>query len=284
MQLKTILNRVAKQPGFVFGPIKLVENGSRLKIEATLRARRSTRARCSSCFQRRPTYDHLFERLFEFVPLWNIAVWFRYTPRRVDCGRCGVVIEAMPWAMGKSAVTVQMAWFLASWAKVLSWTETARRFGTRWDVVFSAVRHAVERGKQHRSLDGIRAIGVDELSWKKGHKYLTVVYQLDEGCRRLLWIGRDRTAATFTTFFDWLGAERAGQLHFVVSDMWKAFLGTVARHAAQAVHVLDRFHIAKLCNEAIDAYDAMKPRGSALPATPSPSSILAGSCSSAARI
>jgi transposase len=252
MQLKTILNLVAKQPGFVFGPIKLCEARGSPRLEVRLRPRRKTKARCSGCFQRRPTYDHLVERLFEFVPLWNIAVWFLYRPRRVECGRCGIVIEAMPWAMGKSALTVQMTWFLASWAKVLSWTETARRFGTSWDTVFAAVRHAVEWGKEHRSLEGIRAIGVDELSWKKGHKYLTLVYQLDQGSRRLLWIGRDRTAATFATFFDWLGAERSQKLEFVVSDMWKAFVGTVARRASQAVHVLDRFHIAKLCNEAID--------------------------------
>jgi transposase len=61
-------------------------------------------------------------------------------------------------------------------------------------------------------------------SWKKGHKYLTLVYQLDAGCRRLLWIGRDRTAKTFGEFFDFLGPERSAKLEFVVSDMWKPFL------------------------------------------------------------
>jgi transposase len=236
----------------VFGPITLDELDKKLRIVVSLLARKGARGRCSGCLQRRPTYDHLPVRLFDFVPLWNIAGWFLYAPRRVNCHRCGVVVEAMPWALGKSPLTEQYAWSLASWAKVLSWSETARRFGTRWDTVFAAVRHAVEWGKRNRSLDGIRAIGVDELSWKKGHKYLTVVYQLDEGCRRLFWIGRDRTAATFGAFFDWLGAERTQNLQFVISDMWKAFLGTVARRASQAVHVLDRFHIAKLCNEAID--------------------------------
>jgi transposase len=60
----------------------------------------------------------------------------------------------------------------------------------------------VEWGKANRNLDGITAIGVDELSWKKGHKYLTLVYQLDTGCRRLLWIGRNRKSETFAAFFD----------------------------------------------------------------------------------
>jgi transposase len=126
------------------------------------------------------------------------------------------------------------AWFLANWAQALSWTETARRFRTSWHVVFDAVRHSVEWGKAHRDLDGITAIGVDELSWKKGHKYLTLVYQVDQHCRRLLWIGRDRTAKTFERFFEWLGKERTAALKFVVSDMWKAFLSTVAQRANAA--------------------------------------------------
>jgi transposase len=253
MQIKTILNHVAKQPGFVFGPVELVMAAGTIRaLRVQLRARVRSRGVCSGCCQKRPGYDHTEERCFEFVPLWNIPVQFLYTPRRVECPRCGVNVELMPWAAGKSPITVQYAWFLASWAKVLSWTETARRFRTSWAVVFSAVKHAVEWGKQHRSLDGITAIGVDELSWKKGHKYLTVVYQVDRNCRRLLWIGRDRTAVTFGKFFDWLGAERTAALEFVISDMWKAFLGTVAQRANAAVQVLDRFHVSKLCNKAID--------------------------------
>jgi transposase len=77
-----------------------------------------------------------------------------------------------------------------------------------WDTVFRCVEHAVRWGLAHRSLDGIVAIGVDELSWKKRHKYLTLVYQLDHGRRRLLHIARDRTAKSFHGFFDMLGDER----------------------------------------------------------------------------
>jgi transposase len=158
----------------------------------------------------------------------------------------------MPWATGKSPITTTYAWFLASWAKVLSWTETARRFRASWHVLFNTVHHAVEWGRAHQNLDGVRSIGVDELSWKKGHKYLTLVYQIDHGCRRLLWIGRDRTAATFECFFDWLGEPRSRAIEFIASDMWKAFLGTAAKRASAAVHVLDRFHVMKLFSDAVD--------------------------------
>lgn len=251
--VKTILNRIAKQPGFGFGKIQLVvaADGT-LTLLVHLHAHGRSRGVCSGCICQRPAYDRLRERWFEFVPLGNIPVRFIYAPRRGDCPSCGVVVEARPWAAGKSPITTAYAWFLPSWAKVLSWTETARRFGTTWYVVFHAVRHAVEWGKAHRHLDGITASGVDELSWKKGHKYLTLVYQIDRHCRRLLGIGRDRTAATFERFFDWLGQERTAALKFVVSDLGKAFLSTVPLRPNAAIEVLDRFHVTKLCNEAID--------------------------------
>jgi transposase len=253
MQLKSILNHVAKQPGFVFCTPRFVAvAGGVRRIDVGLRARRGSRAICSRCMQKRPCHDHLPERRFDFVPLWNIPVHFVYAPRRVDCRRCGVVVEAMPWACGKSPITTALAWFLASWAKSLSWIETARRFRTSWHVVFTAVRHAVEWGRAHQNLDGIGSIGVDELAWKKGHKYLTLVYQIDHGCKRLLWIGRDRTAATFGRFFDWLGDDRSKAITFIASDMWRAFISTVARRASAAVHVLDRFHVAKMFSKAVD--------------------------------
>ncbi|MBL9027564.1 MAG: transposase [Myxococcales bacterium] len=82
---------------------------------------------------------------------------------------------------------------------------------------------AVEWGLEHRNLDGIRSIGADELSWKKGHKYLTLVYQFDHSCRRLLHIARDRKATSFNTFFDMLGDDRTRDIRFVASDMWEGF-------------------------------------------------------------
>jgi len=207
---------------------------------------------CSGCGKKRPGYDTLAQRQFSFVPLWGMPVLLLYAMRRVECFRCGVTVEMVPWATGKSPTTHAFAWFLASWAKVLSWRETATRFRTSWDVVYRAVEQAVDWGLQHRRLDNICSIGVDELSWKKGHKYLTVVYQIDHGCRRLLHIARDRKIESFNTFFDMLGPERSHQIAFVASDMWKAFLHVVRTRCSQAVHVLDRFHVIQLLSKAID--------------------------------
>ncbi len=252
MQLQSILNRIQKQRGFVYDRTEFATRGNDLRIHMHIRERKGSKPVCSGCGLKRPAYDRLRERRFLFVPLWAIAVYFIYAPRRCDCPRCGVRVELLPWAKGKRRMTTALTWFLASWAKVLSWKETAVRFRVSWQTVFDAVEDAVTWGRMHQNLDGIRSIGVDELSWCIGHKYLTLVYQIDNNCKRLLWIGRERTAATFERFFDWLGAERCKQLAFVTSDMWRAYIATVAKRANSAIHVLDRFHVMRLFSEAVD--------------------------------
>ena len=184
--------------------------------------------------------------------MWGIVVFFVYAMRRVDCPRCGVKVEQVPWAEGKNHLTTAYQWFLAGWAKVLSWQQVARSFRTSWENVFRSVKMAVAWGLAHRSLAGIAAIGVDEVQWQKGHKYLTLVYQIDKHCKRLLWIGKDRTAKTFLGFFRMLGRERAAGIQFVCSDMWQAFLKVIRKKIPGAIHILDRYHIMAMMNKAID--------------------------------
>ncbi|MCP4444275.1 MAG: transposase, partial [Myxococcales bacterium] len=97
---------------------------------------------------------------------------------------------------------------------------------------------------------------MDEVLWHRGHKYLTVVYQIDEHCKRLLWIGTDRTTCCFMRFWSWLGEERAQGLQYICSDMWKPYLKVIAykskKKGMNMMHLLDRFHIAKNMNMAID--------------------------------
>jgi len=252
MQLKTILNRVEYFKSFVYGKARWVDDAEVPTIEVNIEARRNGRPICSGCGRDAPGYDRLPQRRFEFVPLWGIAVYFVYAMRRVECPTCGVKVEKVPWCDGKNQLTTTYRWFLAGWARRLSWKGVACAFGTTWQNVFRSVKHAVSWGLAHRSLEGIAAIGVDEIQWQRGHKYLTLVYQIDEDCRRLLWAGKDRTAKTLLRFFRMLGKERSARLRFVCSDMWKPYLKVIAKKAGQAIHVLDRFHIMAKMNKAID--------------------------------
>src|SRR6266849_1732477 len=158
--------------------------------------------------------------------------------RRVDCRRCAaVVVEEVPWGDGKRTQTKAYMLFLARWARRLSWKETAEAFHTSWDKVYDAVEHVVTFGLEHRVFGQIDAIGVDEIQYAKGHKYLTLVYQIDLGVTRLLWVGKERTIESFQGFF------------------------TVIREkCSEALHILDRFHIVAKMNKALDEVRAGESR------------------------
>lgn len=101
MHLKTILNLVQHYPGFVFCNFKLAGLVAK-RLEISIRERTGSQGICSGCNQKGPCHDHLAERRFEFIPLWGIPVFFLYAMRRIACVRCGVTVEVVPWATGKS--------------------------------------------------------------------------------------------------------------------------------------------------------------------------------------
>jgi len=249
MELRSILNKCHPIRPFVYGATRFVDD----EIEVEVRPRQGSQGHCGECGRRGPTYDTAREpRRFEFVPLWGFAVFLLYAMRRIDCPACGVRTERVPWAEGKNQCCDVYRLFLARWARRLPWSEAAAIFGTTWNVVCRSVRWVVDYGLEHRNMDNIRSIGVDEVAIWKGHKYLTVVYQIDEGVRRLLWVGRERTEETLRGFFEMFGAERSKLIEFVASDMWKPYVDVVKERIGHALHVLDRFHIVAKLNKAVD--------------------------------
>ncbi len=257
LQVKTILNAIQHFPGFVYHDIRLHHHrdGRPERLEIKIEPHEGLPAKCSRCVRAAPSYDRLPERSWLFVPLWGIVTWFRYAARRVQCPEHGVVVEHLPWSEGKRPVTIAMRCFLSRWARRLSWRETARAFHTSWECVYRSVEWFVQWGLAHRQLENVWSIGVDEIHWgksKRADSFLTVIYQIDSHCRRLLWVGKRRTQATLCRGLTALGQEVVGGLRFVCSDMWKPYLNVLAAKAGQALHVLDRFHITSLLNQALD--------------------------------
>ena len=257
MDLTVVINHCHHFSGFVYGQSQFREG----QIHVDLRPRKGSKAICSGCGEPGPTYDTARQpRAFEFVPLWGFLVFLWYSMRRVDCPQCGVTTERVPWAEGKHTTCNAYRLFLSRWAKRLSWSEVALIFGTSWGVVYRSIQWVVAYGLVERSIDDGRAIGIDEIQVWKGHKYLTVVYQIDEGSRRLLWVGRDRTKATLRKFFKMFGQTRSKALKFVASDMWKSYLDVVKEKAGQALNILDRFHVVAKLNKAVDEVRAKEAR------------------------
>jgi transposase len=259
LQLITILNRCHRFPGFVYSQARFSADSK--SIEIAVRPRKGSRPVCSRCHLPAPGYDRLTERRFEFIPLRGYLVFLLYTMRRVDCPRCQTaVVEEVPWGDGKRTLTRSYMLFLARWARRLSWKETAEAFRTSWDKVFDAVEHVVTYGLQHRVFGRIDAIGVDEIQYAKGHKYLTLVYQIDLDVTRLLWVGRERTIESFRGFFTVIGDELASKIVFVCSDMWEPYLKVIREKCSDAIHILDRFHIVAKMNKALDEVRAGESR------------------------
>jgi transposase len=259
LQLITILNRCHRFPGFVYQQARF--SSDHKSIEIAVRPRKGSTAVCSRCHQPAPGYDQLSERRFEFIPFWGFLVFLLYSMRRVDCRRCeAVVVEEVPWGDGKRTLTRAYMLFLARWARRLSWKETAEAFHTSWEKVFDAVEHVVTFGLENRKLGAVDAIGVDEIQYAKGHKYLTLVYQIDLDVTRLLWVGKERTIESFQGFFTTIGDEVASKIVFVCSDMWEPYLKVIREKCSDALHILDRFHIVAKMNQALDDVRAEEAR------------------------
>lgn len=255
LKLKTILNRIQPFVGFVYQSIQLCGTEDTPRIQVKVASHRGIRGKCARCLKPAPGYDRLPERRWLFVPLWQIPVHFFYAPRRVQCPEHGLGVEHIPWNQGKRPVTTAMMGFLARWARRLSWRETARAFQTSWQSVYHSVEWFVEWGLANRQLEGVQSIGIDEIHWgqgKRADQFLTVIYQIDGHCRRLLWVGRRRTQATLKQGLAVLGSQVVGGLRYVCSDMWRPYLSVIAKQAGQALHILDRFHIAQHLNKAVD--------------------------------
>ena len=224
-------------------------------IEIIVQPHKSMRGKCSVCLKPCPGYDPLPERQWLFPPLWGLAVWFLYCPRRVECAEHGVGVEHIAWSAGKRPITKTMMVFLSRWARRLSWSQTAKVFGVSWETVYRSVEWFVGWGLKHRVLEGIKSIGVDEIHWGHGMKsenFLTVIYQIDSHCRRLLWVGSKRAEATLRKGLDALGPQVVAGLLFVCSDMCKPYLAVIKARVGHALNVLDRFHIIAHLNEAVD--------------------------------
>lgn len=159
MLLTRLLNACHHFPGFVYVAAKLNETLNTIEID--VRPRKGSKPHCSICHKRAPGYDLLPQRRFEFIPIWGFAVVLLYAMRRVECKTCGIKVEEVPWGMGKHTLTKAYMLYLAHWARKLSWLETARSFHISWEKVYQAVEYVVHWGLEHRSLQSIRAIGVD---------------------------------------------------------------------------------------------------------------------------
>lgn len=182
--------------------------------------------------------------------MWRVQV--EATLRRLRCPTHGVVVEAVPFARPGAHLTRDFDDLMAWLATRMDKTSIARLCRVSWRTVGRACERVVATELDPGRLDGLFRIGVDEISWRKHHKYLTLVVDHDRGV--VVWGAQGRDAKTLDKFFDELGEDRSALIEAVSLDLGPAYLKSVQapEHAPQAIVCADIFHVVKLFGDALD--------------------------------
>lgn len=190
-------------------------------------------------------------REWRHIDLGELRVVLRYALRRLDCPKCdSPKTESVPWAAHTAWHTYDFEDLVAYHAQQMSTTRTAELMRVSWSTVGQIVRRVVARKLPADSLDGLRRIGIDELSYRKHHEYVTCV--VDHDRQRVVWSAPGKSAATVRAFFVALGPERTKKLELVSIDMSGAYIAAVEQSAPQVKIVFDRFHVQQLAHVALD--------------------------------
>lgn len=205
---------------------------------------------CGGCGRRCRRGHDARERRWRHVDLAGLRVELRYSIRRVDCRTCGVTTELVPWADHGVWFTRTFEDQVAYLAQKTDRTSVSTVMRTSWSTVGAIVQRVVARNLPADLLDGAIRIGIDELSVRRHHEYITVVTNHDTG--KVIWAKPGRDAATVKSFFDELGKERTAKLELVTLDLSAAYIAAVKEAAPQAQHVYDRFHVQRLAHDALD--------------------------------
>jgi transposase len=210
----------------------------------------TTIPRCSGCFCRVDAVYDGRTRLWRHLDLAGMRLVLRYRLRRVNCFRCGVRVELVPWAEPGSWFTRDFEEHTAYLAQTTDKTTVVNMMRVAWNTVGEIARRVVDRFRPGDPLDGLKQIGIDELSYRRHHEYVTVV--IDHVAKRIVWARPGKDAATLTEFFKELGTERCKQLEAVTIDMSAAYIKAVTEASSQAKIIFDRFHVQRLAHDAVD--------------------------------
>ena len=219
---------------------------------ASVRATGSVRNRCGICQRRCPRYDQgQGRRRWRSLDTGAIQVYLEADAPRIRCRVHGVTVAAVPWARHQAGHThhfdAQVAW-LATQTSKTAITELMR---IAWRTVGAIITRVWDdTAASYDPFAKLRRIGIDEISYKRGHKYLTVVVDHDSG--RLVWAAVGRDKATLGTFFDALGEQRCAGITHVSADGADWIAAVVAARCPNAVRCADPFHVVKWATEALD--------------------------------
>jgi transposase len=246
MRIRTVFKKLLCLQGARVRHVDFRMESQTIRVSVT---RRACRHRCPHCnFSTRATYDrHAREWRHLSLGRWRVVI--ASTSHRITCRAHGVVNEAFPWAAPGSLFTLDFEALVAWLAREMNKTAVAALAKISWPTVGTIIQRFVERTIDKRRLDGLFVVGLDEVSYRKGHKYLTVIANHLTGAP--VWMAEGRSQKSLGAFFDELGTERAGKLDVITMDMSAPYIAEVRARAPNARIAFDPFHVVKLASEAV---------------------------------
>ena len=206
--------------------------------------------RCSGCQKRAAGYDTKPARKWRHLAQGRTVLWLRYAARRVKCPRCGVRVEHVPWGAPGSRFTHDFEEMVAYHAQTTDKTRVTELMGISWVTVGSIVERIVSARLDPTRLENLQRIGVDEFSYRKRHRYVTVVVDHDQ--QRVVWAAEGKSSEVLERFFEGLGFDGCLNLKEVTLDMSEAYIRAVENWLPNADIIFDRFHVQRLASDAVD--------------------------------
>ena len=206
---------------------------------------------CPRCGRRKRGRESMRVRRWRHMSIWGNEVWLEGEIRRLKCKKCAAVVtEAVPWARHDSDFTVPFEDAVALLAQQTNKTAVMNLTEISWVTVGKIAERVVAEKLDPERLKSLRRIGVDEISFRKRHRYLTVV--TDHDARRVIWVAEGKSSEVLKSFFELIGREACDRIEIVTMDMSAAYRKAVLETLPTATIVFDHFHIAKLANEALN--------------------------------
>lgn len=207
---------------------------------------------CPECGLQCMLHDHQPERRWRHLDTCQYQTILHAAPPRTNCPEHGPKVVKLPWAGPSSRFTALFERLVIDWLKVASQSAVAAQLGLSWDEVHAILARAVERGLERRQAEPIPHLGVDEKSFRKRHRYLTLMNDLDR--HRVLYVAEGRRKQSLDGFFQSITEEQRTSIQAVAMDMWDPYVSSVKEHveAAEEKIVFDKFHIAAHVGEAVD--------------------------------
>jgi transposase len=208
--------------------------------------------RCPQC-GRRGRIVHRTTRLrrWEDLTLMGLQVLLWYAPKEIHCPTHGRVQEMIPWAPARSRITYRQEWRICTLSQIMTQKAAAEILQMASSTLSDLLHRIITRVRHGHKIRGLTTLGVDEVSYCKGRKFATLVYDLDRS--RVLWVGQGKGRETIDRFFnECLSTGQKARITWASCDMSRAYTEAIKHHCPNATLVIDRFHVVKALNEAVD--------------------------------